>query len=242
MTSETPWYFDATVRRYRGRAGTSVAGKFIGPAKLAELRDTFIQGQMGQVDLLAQRLADGELTLQQWVNQVRGHIKTVYLAEYMLGKGGKNNMTQSDYGRLGAMLKSQYGFLNDFAADIAGGHLSVRAIIARSQQYVSSATLAHERGKIAAWGLPSLPAYPGDGSSECKSNDKCRWDITQTDTEWRATWRRSASESCDTCVDRSSRWSPLIIPKDPILAQLAIDQERRLDRLLQKCHNHAHHS
>ena len=208
----TPWAWNAKARRWQGSAGTKYAGQFISPAKLKDLRDTFIQGQLGAVDLLGQRLAEGEITIQGWERDMRAHLKTVYQAEYLLARGGAQAMTPSDYGRLGGLLRWQYQYLHDIAADIQAGRLSEQALIARAQLYVHSATQAHEQGKAAAWGL-RVPHVPGDGSTLCKVNCKCYLEIREDDEAWHVYWRRTADESCDTCVERSQTWNPLDIAK-----------------------------
>lgn len=146
------------------------------------------------------------------VVSMREALRDTYVAEYLAGRGGRNAMTQADWGRLGHMLREQYTYLNDFAADVAAGKLSEAQIAARAASYFNSATQAFERGRAAARGL-SLPAMPGDGSTECRSNCKCRWEIEETSTEWRATWTQSAAEHCPTCNERAGMWNPLVIQK-----------------------------
>lgn len=146
------------------------------------------------------------------VTSMRDALRDTYAAEYMAGKGGRNAMTQADWGRLGHMLREQYVYLNEFATEVADGKLSQAQIAARANLYFNSATQAFERGRVAVRGI-SLPAMPGDGSSECRSNCKCRWEIEETATEWRCTWVLSAAEHCPTCNERASKWAPLIIRK-----------------------------
>lgn len=147
------------------------------------------------------------------VEIMREALRDTYSAAYMAGRGGRNAMTPSDWGKLGAMLKEQYKFLNDFAAEVAAGQLSEQQIAARAALYFNSATQATERGRSAARGL-TLPAYPGDGSTECRSNCKCRLDIEETSTEWRVYWRLGAAEKhCTTCPERAATWAPLVVPK-----------------------------
>ena len=56
-----------------------------------------------------------------------------------------------------------------------------------------------------------MPCYPGDGGTECLSNCRCSWDITQTETAIEATWEVNA-EACPGCVARGERYSPYVVP------------------------------
>jgi hypothetical protein len=44
-------------------------------------------------------------------------------------------------------------------------------------------------------------------------NCKCRWSIRETKKAWKATWIRTASESCQGCVDRARLYNPYIVSK-----------------------------
>jgi hypothetical protein len=147
--------------------------------------------------------------------EIRDRLKRIYLSEYMLGRGGKNAMTPSDYGRVGNMLRDQYEYLRSFALDIQDGKLSEAQIGARTQLYHESAIQAFERGKAAAYsGDLILPAYPADGRTRCRARCKCRWLIRETKTAWKAYWmRNSLAESCQDCVERERLYNPYVVSK-----------------------------
>lgn len=205
---KTPYYYDNASHRWRETS----SGRFLSQQKVTKLRDDFIDAQKDAVRQAARSMLDGT-PVQTFERQMRQQIKDTFIAEYMLARGGKNAMTPSDYGRLGSMLRKQYEYLHTFCEDIQTGRLSINGIAARAAMYMDSATQAFERGKAAARDL-TLPAYPGDGSTACKANCKCYWDIQETRTEWHCYWRRTAAESCPTCSDRTAMWSPLVIQKD----------------------------
>lgn len=202
------WEYDDTVKRYRDRN----TGRFLLPERIIRVRDQYqtARQQIG-VDL-SNRMGAGDITIQRWVSDMRQSVKETYIAEYMLARGGRHNMTQADYGRLGNMLRNQYGYLDNFANEIAAGNLSQAQISARSKMYFASATQAFERAQAAGRGI-QLPAYPGDGTTECRSNCKCRWSIEDKETHYEATWKLSPAEHCETCLSRSSDWAPLVVPK-----------------------------
>lgn len=68
---------------------------------------------------LADALKDGTLTIPEWEAAMRDMLRREFTAAMELAKGGRENITQSDWGYMGAQLKKQYEFLGNFAKDIA---------------------------------------------------------------------------------------------------------------------------
>lgn len=179
------------------------------------------------VDELADGLVDGSMTVQRWLLDMRDAVKNGFLSQYMLAKGGKNNMTFADYGRIGRMLApdGQYRYLQGFAEQIAAGELSAAQIRARSRLYINATVQAYERGKAAAYGMPNLPEYPADGSQQCRANCRCSWSIAEFDDRWECTWVvDTAAESCEDCVENGRRWAPLVINKDQARTRPELEQ------------------
>lgn len=208
------WVWDDNSKRYRN----SDTGQYIGVRGMEELRDQFVDRQKSITDALAEQLRRNEITLSQWEKGMRQTIKDTYIDMYSVGAGGRNALSQKDWGRIGAMVKEQYGvngYLKGFYNDIASGNLSEGQIAARSRMYINSANEALWKGITNE--LPTkpgqnypLPFYPGDGSTECLTNCKCQWDIVQTDNGYDAYWRLSNAEHCPTCEDRANdpRYQP----------------------------------
>jgi len=200
------WVWDDAVKRYR-----SPTGQFISVKQLIPLRDEFLANRMSIVNNLADQLATGKISVQQWVLNMRSEIKIAYMTEYELGIGGRNMMTFADFGRVGGQLKNQYQYLNNFAAEISQGKLSPAQIQMRSRMYIDSATQSFERARSASMGMPRLPAYPGDGQTACRANCKCNWKIVERTVGWDCYWQLGVAEHCDDCVSNASRWNPLYI-------------------------------
>jgi hypothetical protein len=198
--SSTKRYFNTLTRR-------SLSWKSIYRTSLGYEDD-----QKRRVREITARLASGSYTLENWTDEMRKALKDNYISQYLLGRGGRNVMNQSDWGRIGGLLSNQYRFLNNFANEIGLGQLTQAQIAARAALYIDSATQAFERAKAASWSL-TLPAYPGDGSTLCMANDRCSWVIVEFDDRIEATWTLSPAEHCETCLARARDWAPLVIAK-----------------------------
>jgi len=211
MAKILDWIFNAAkgVYRYVTRSG----GGSIGVSELLEARDGYTDIKVDAIGNMANQLMGGDISLQQWTLNFREELKTTYINQYLAGRGGLEAMTQADWGSIGGMLQNQYRYMNNFAADIAAGRLSPAQVEARMRLYTNSATQSFERGKSRAMGVPTMPQYPGDGSTRCRSNCKCNWNIVETDTEWQCTWQLNPAEHCPDCITNSQRWNPLVIPK-----------------------------
>ena len=206
MTS--PWRWLPKAKRYQN----TKTGRFIGPKQMEVLRDTFVQAQYAKMEALVDRMDRQQITRREWVTASRDVIRGTLVDLYALGKGGRGAMTQADYGRVGAMAKYHYQKLQGFEADVRDGKLTLSRAKYRAKQYITAVKQAFERGRVASYGIPGLPAMPGEGS-ECLYNCKCKWRIVETDTEWLCYWELSTVEHCPTCARRGQMWNPYRIPK-----------------------------
>ncbi len=153
-------------------------------------------------------VARGDLTVQRWELELRDVVKQVHGTMYVFGRGGRNAMTPSDWGKVGREVRDQYGFLHQFSAEVAGGNLSPAQVAARSRLYVHAGVTAHGRGVMGAFGGLSLPAQPGEGTA-CMSRCRCHWDIQESETAWEATWvLDGGAQHCAGCLGRADEYAP----------------------------------
>lgn len=181
------------------------------------------------MDNLANQVYSGQISLGQWEENMKGLIKGLHASTAAIGKGGWDEMTQSDWGRVGAEVKKQYRYLHNFAENIAENRdsISLKAIQARAHMYGDAA--GHTAGIMQAgefsggttrnpteWALPWLPK---DGSTECLVNCKCKWisDIVDQTKDWKLvqfTWTLFPAEHCHDCVERSGHAEIFRVPAD----------------------------
>jgi hypothetical protein len=117
---------------------------------IAKLRDEFIARTSEVVAQLTEQLWHNEITVQQWHSSMQDEIKTAFICEYLLAKGGRNLMAESDYARIGTMLGQQYKSLEVFVSDIVQGRYDeadMGAVIERSKLHVTCSRLAFEMAR-----------------------------------------------------------------------------------------------
>lgn len=137
------WKWNETAARYYN----TETGRFLSRAEALGYVDESIKATSSATDLLASYVSDGMIAPTDWHDLMKREIKNEYIREYILGKGGRAQMTQVDWGSIGGMLKEQYGYLDGFAELVASGDLSEAAIRSRSRMYINSAREAYERAK-----------------------------------------------------------------------------------------------
>lgn len=141
-----PWGYDGRARRYRD----AETGQFLSRERARELVDLSIGATGNATDTLAALVADGMLAPADWRVRMRAEIKGEYLRQYILGRGGREQMTAEDFGSIGGTLSEQYRHLDrkedNFFSQVVTGDLPEGTIAARSRMYINSAREAYERG------------------------------------------------------------------------------------------------
>jgi hypothetical protein len=213
VADDERWVWDPRLGRYRNLK----TGRLLPAARIRQMRDQLIAAITATITGLVQRLASGDWTVGTWERAMRQAIKSAFGAQYVFGRGGLRAMEPADWQHLGELVQQQYGYLEQFATDVANGGLSQPQITVRATMYVGSSVQAHEAGKAAAL-FVELPAMPGDGSSECMSNDRCSWHLRRrADGNVEATWvAEDDPKTCATCRQRARDWNPLVlVPGEP---------------------------
>ena len=205
----SPWVWDDRSKRYRN----TESGRFISQRMAVKLRDAYTAGKVADTDQLSRRLVNKQINVQEWTLEMRRQIKDAYVNQYMLARGGKNNMTQTDWGRVGGLIHGQYNYLDGFGKDIDAGKLSEGQVRTRARMYINGSTRAFERAKSDSLGVPVLTQYPGDGHTVCRTNCQCHLEYNETETAWEVTWVLGEAEHCPDCVTLSETWNPLVKPK-----------------------------
>lgn len=174
------YHWNILAQRYQD----TETGRFISRAEVLSFVDASLAASRSASDTLVTLLTEGTLSPLDWREAFREELKREYIREYLSGIGGREVMTQADWGSIGGMLKEQYMFLNNFTDEIALGNLSEGQIRFRAQMYINSAREAHERARSrAAFKLGA---------------DEILWVLYPE------------AEHCDTCQGRADQgWQPI---------------------------------
>lgn len=138
--------WDKRVQRYRYVRGSG-RGQFVSRAAMESLTRSHIAQIERDILTIGNLFADGKISLATWEEQTAIALKTGHIQSYLLGIGGKSQMTQSDYGILGAKLRSEYEYLRGFSRDIVEEGMSREMFLSRLRLYTSAIRGSQEKGK-----------------------------------------------------------------------------------------------
>jgi hypothetical protein len=159
------WQWSQSANRYRD----SETGQFLSQEQALE----FVQQSLNATDSVTDVLASyvrGEpllISVKDWRTAMRREIKDEYIRQYLLGRGGREQMTAVDWGSVGGMLREQYRYLDTFAEDLEATGIAkamyeaseiteeqYQATVttelqtaARARMYINSAREAYERAQ-----------------------------------------------------------------------------------------------
>lgn len=127
------WSYDRATGRYRNERG-----QFLSKKSVQDLVDSRINKLENSLQRFTRMLADDSITLEQWQSSVRQAIKEAHLQAAIIGNGGRNNMGNAEYGRIGQRLRQEYTYLQGFASDLLGQRVSTPMALARIKLYAQS--------------------------------------------------------------------------------------------------------
>lgn len=189
-----PYAYNNTAQRWFD----TVNGKFVSESAVTDEMRIHQTATYNVLDNVTRQLYAGSITLEQWQIAVASELKDAHLAQSMFAVGGKNNMGQANYGRVGGTLADEYRYLANFASEIAAGTVSEAQALARIRQYGNATQASYWReyklaSELIYWNLSvaehcqscitlasgspykpnELNQVPGDGNTQCRGNCKC---------------------------------------------------------------------
>lgn len=194
-----PHDYDPKSRKFVNRD----TGRTVSRAKVRSLIDDLTATVQKDAKTIATKFESGGINLAEFEIAMRDLLKSGHIIAASIGRGGRLRMTQADWGRVGAKLKWQYGYLSKFARKIERGSISKILTANRAQAYASALHItfyqsfavegeqADERPKVrrilnakescddcvhyASLGFISVDAMPELGSLSC--GDFCKCDL-----------------------------------------------------------------
>jgi hypothetical protein len=138
--SPNGYTWDDALRRYRDPRGRIVARDTVRSAIDAALRKTDQRARALSLELRA-----GTVSLTEWEAGMRAVIKDVHLYGAAAVRGGWDRLTPGDLGRVGQLVRTQYAYLEDFAAAIASGRQPLNGtFLNRAGMYAEAGRGTHE--------------------------------------------------------------------------------------------------
>jgi hypothetical protein len=137
--ADPTYTWDERAGRYRGPGG-----RFVAQEEVHRALNEVIDQSAKEMKAAALLFREGDLSLSEWQLLMEREIKNTHLASAAAAVGGWAQMTQSDYGRVGAEIKAQYQYLRGFVQDIQQGITLDGRFINRVGLYIEAgrATLA----------------------------------------------------------------------------------------------------
>lgn len=139
--------WDSQSLRFRGPSG-----KFVSLKAVKQSLNSFVRRAKREQAGYDRQMLNGTLPLDEWRRLKANGIKSIHLAMQAAARGGWQNLTQSDYGRTGALLRFHYAKLDRFTRQIAEGRLPRGTILQRSAMYADAgaSTYENERRDVAS--------------------------------------------------------------------------------------------
>src|SRR5580765_5181932 len=113
----------------------------------------------------------GEISRATWELAMRDEIKQLHRSMATIAKGGKEQMTQRDWGRVGQVIAKQNQYLNQFGSQVAHGEVSEAQQVARAEMYANSAFSTFENAQAvrhAESGVVRARRVLEDGAQHCE--------------------------------------------------------------------------
>lgn len=133
--------WDTNARRYR-----DALGRFVDERKIRAELDLTLGKVAERMNALSADLQGGRISLDVWHAEMRLAVKNTHVMSAALAKGGWGQLTQRDYGRIGAAVRKQYDYLNGFANEVALGRQTLNGrFLVRAKLYAQAARMMFER-------------------------------------------------------------------------------------------------
>jgi len=174
---------DFTWDAARGRYWDAL-GQLVPESAIRASLDALIAHGQARSAVLAQRLAEGHLSLLDFRAAMQDELKAGHAASAMLAAGGRAQMTPALRGALGARLRGEYDYLANLSLDWAQGRMTPAQLGARVAMYPEAVYGTYEAGRLRAA-------------------------VARGETEGRSVLGGSR-ESCDQCrSEAGAGWRPL---------------------------------
>lgn len=121
-------------------------GQFVRESTVRSVVDKVADQAGERMAAASQRLLAGEMSLAAWQTEMQAAIKVAHTSTAVIAHGGAEQMTPSRWGSVGQQIRSEYGHLREFAAQVADGRQPLDGrLLGRARQYGQASRVTFER-------------------------------------------------------------------------------------------------
>lgn len=199
------------------------------------------------VDLLAEALATGAITLGQFAARMRREIRRLHLAAAVIGGGGSERATPQTRALAQQQIRLQLEYFDRWMDQLRAEQDEARqreaavvglvalalvsrrraatafvrttraALASRARSYGGAAVTTAAQATTSGRGLPQLPFQPAS-RTRCRNNCRCDWRILWLGgDDFDCYWELGVAEHCPTCLARSRAANPLRVRNGEIV-------------------------
>jgi len=171
-------------QRMRQGAGAyrNTAGRVVSNQQARVALDAYIDTSANGTRLLSESLRAGRISLADWQLSMREMIRVEHINSASAASGGYGQLTQSDFGRIGNIVKEQYKYLDNFAKEIADGTQPLDGrFLYRSQMYNEAAIGTYDRFQTADM---AIAGYDEESNVLEQSAKHCNGCLTEDARGW----------------------------------------------------------
>ncbi len=140
MPSTSPFTWDDRAGRFR-----DARGRFVSETRIRAGVDNVVSLASQNMLQLTRQFRTTDMTIDAWVAGMFQEIKLAHVAAALAAYGGKEQISQQQWGQIGSVIRNQYGFVRKFAHDMLEGRqvLNGRADV-RAAQYGNAVRTTYE--------------------------------------------------------------------------------------------------
>lgn len=122
-----------------GRYYDRLTGRYVSRDAVRTAVDDMLVEAEHYVRQVSDELRTGRITLAQWQEHMRDVIKLTTSAAEAAARGGWQQLTSADAGRIGAQVRTQYRYLEAFTQELRDGLATDGRFLNRAAMYAKSA-------------------------------------------------------------------------------------------------------
>lgn len=128
-----------------GRYINVATGRYVSASVIRDELDRILLDARAETYEVTRQLIDDEINLIEWQLQMEKRIKTIHVVSAALALGGWAAMTAASWGKVGALIKAQYRYLDRFAREIESGKQKLDGSArVRAGMYAEAGRATHE--------------------------------------------------------------------------------------------------